>query len=563
VEADVLPQFTGDLMPLQFKSRIKHVSTKLLVLLLACLACGSAVLGYINIRLHRHDLEQVSLEQGTEISDFVRDNTYRSMMANDRRGLYEVIQAIGSHREIERIRIINHDGQVAFSSDSHEAAGSLIRRDSAQCVECHQGKTPPTTAQKRFRIYQAMGEGGSKHRVLGVIAPILNKPECSNAACHAHPASQRVLGILDSGISLEREDQSLAQSSMWIIVLLLGGAAGVGLLTWFAIRTVLHAPLKRLREGTQHLAEGELGYQIAVESVDELGDLAQAFNSMSSQLQSAQREITSWTHTLEHRVEQKTSELQNTQQQILQVERMIAIGKMSAVVAHEINNPLAGILTYAKLIKKWIQRGIRDEEQKQEAIESLDLIASESKRCGELLHNLLSFSRTSPMNLSLADLNQIVSRTIRLAEHKAEMSGIQLQVDLERTLPPLQCDSAQIEQVALALVINAIDAMPHGGNLWVSTRSVAAGKQIELLVRDDGVGIPPEVLPHIFDPFTTTKEVGKGVGLGLAVAKGIVERHEGHIEVSSELGVGTSFHIILPLRVEHPEIERAVASMNT
>jgi len=114
VEADVLPQFTGDLMPLQFKSRIKHVSTKLLVLLLACLACGSAVLGYINIRLHRHDLEQVSLEQGTEISDFVRDNTYRSMMANDRRGLYEVIQAIGSHREIERIRIINHDGQVAF-----------------------------------------------------------------------------------------------------------------------------------------------------------------------------------------------------------------------------------------------------------------------------------------------------------------------------------------------------------------------------------------------------------------------------------------------------------------
>jgi len=542
----------------QFQSRVKHVSTKLLVLLLTCLACGSALLGYINIRLHRHDLQQVSLEQAIEISDFVRDNTYRSMMANDRQGLHEAIQAIGNHKEIERIRIINQDGGVAFSSDTHET-GNLIPRGSAECVECHQGSDEPKpNLRNRFRIYETENQHGG-HRVLGVITPIVNKPECSNAACHAHPASRRILGILDTSISLQQEDASLAQSSLWIIVLLLGGAGVVGVFVWFAIRTVLHTPLKRLREGTEHLAEGELGYQIPVESADELGDLAKAFNSMSSQVQAAQREITSWTHTLEHRVEQKTNELQNTQQQMLQVERMIAIGKMSAVVAHEINNPLAGILTYAKLIEKWIQRGIRDEEQKQEAIESLDLIAAESKRCGELLHNLLSFSRTSPMNLSLTDLNIVIARTIRLAEHKAEMSGVLLQVDLDRTLPPLQCDAAQVEQVALAMVINAIDAMPHGGNLWVSTRLLNS-EQMELQVRDDGVGIPPEILPQIFDPFTTTKEVGKGVGLGLAVSKGIVERHGGHIEVASELGVGTTFRIILPVRAAQHEQEHAQAS---
>ncbi len=541
----------------QFQSRVKHVSTKLLVLLLICLACGSAVLGYVNIRLHRHDLDEVSLEQAIEISDFVRDNTSRSMMANDREGLHEAIQAIGNHREIERIRIINKGGQVAFSSNSREA-GIIIPMGNPQCIACHQGSGTPTL-RNRFRIYEAQDQDG-RHRVLGVITPIVNTPECSNADCHAHPATQQILGILDTGLSLKQADASLAQSSLWVVMLLLCGGACVALFVWIAIRTVLHAPLARLREGTEHLAQGELGYQIEVESADELGALAIAFNSMSSQLQAAQREITSWAHTLEHRVEQKTSELQNTQHQILQVERMIAIGKMSAVVAHEINNPLAGILTYAKLLKRWLERGLTGEDQKREAIESLELIASESKRCGELLQNLLSFSRTAPMNLSLSDLNMVIARTIRLAEHKAEMSGVLLQVDLDRNLPPLQCDSAQMEQVALAMVINAIDAMPHGGNLWVSTRKLPDGDQIELQVRDDGVGIPPEILPQIFDPFTTTKEVGKGVGLGLAVSKGIVERHGGHIEVASELGVGTTFRIILPLRANQSNQMHAQAS---
>jgi two-component system, NtrC family, sensor kinase len=541
--------------------RVKHVSTKLLVVLLVCLVCGSALLGYINIRLHRRDLEEISLEQAIAISDFVRDNTYRSMMANDRRGLHDAIDAIGHHIEIERIRILDHDGRVAFSSDAHEA-GTLIRHDGTECNGCHTGNQPPTL-QKRFRIYGARDEAGS-HRVLGVIAPIVNKPECSNAVCHAHPASQRVLGVLDTGVSLNRVDQSLAQSTWCVIALLFSGCAIIAVLLGVAIRSVLHTPLTRLREGTRHLTEGELGYQIPVQSSDELGELAEAFNALSSQLQAAQRENKSWMHTLEHRVEQKTSELQNTHQQMLRVERMVAIGKMSAVVAHEINNPLAGILTYAKLLKKWIARGFQSEQQRQEALESLDLIASESKRCGELLQNLLSFSRTSPMNLSLSDLNTVVARTIRLAEHKAEMGGVALQVGLDRTLPPMQCDSAQIEQVALALIINAIDAMPHGGNLWVSTRMLPDDR-VELQVRDDGVGIPPEILPRIFDPFTTTKEVGKGVGLGLAVSKGIVERHGGRIEVASDLGVGTTFRVILPLRVkqslvqEHEDL-RAAAS---
>jgi len=541
----------------QLESRIKHVSTKLLVLLLGCLACGSALLGYVNIRLHRHDLEQVSLEQATEISDFVRDTTHRSMMANDREGLHDVIKRIGSHKQGERIRVIDHDGRVKFSNQAGEA-GTLLSRNSAECLDCHR-EGEPVSERKSFRIYAANTSAG-RHRVLGVIAPILNEPECANAACHAHPASQRVLGILDTGLSLEREDASLARTTFLLTLLLLSGTGCVALIVWFAIRNVLHEPLCLLREGTEHLARGELGYQIPVESADELGALACAFNSMSRQLFDARREITNWMHTLEHRVDQKTSELQKTQQQMLQVERMIAIGKMSAVIAHEINNPLAGILTYAKLLKRWIAAGIQNDEQKQQAVESLDLIAIESKRCGELLQNLLSFSRTAPMNLSLQDLNCVVTRAIRLAEHKAEMASVALQLELARNLPPVQCDAAQIEQVALALIINALDAMPHGGNLWVSTRLLSGGDQVELQVRDDGMGIQAEILPRIFDPFTTTKEVGKGVGLGLAVSKGIVERHGGHIAVESQPGVGTTFRIMLPVRATSCEAVRTAAS---
>ena len=267
---------------------------------------------------------------------------------------------------------------------------------------------------------------------------------------------------------------------------------------------------------------------------------------MSSQLLEAHDEITAWTHTLEQRVDQKTGELLRAHEQMVQVEKMVAIGKLAAVVAHEINNPLSGILTYAKLMKKWIAQGIEKPERKQEVNECLDLVASESRRCGDLVKNLLTFSRTSPINLERTNINAVVDRCVRLIQHKSEMSAIQLETSLEETLPPTYCDGSQIEQVLLALSLNAIDAMPRGGSLWITTR-INSEAEIEIEVRDDGMGIPADVLPKIFEPFTTTKDVGKGVGLGLAISKGIVERHGGRIDVKSEIGRGTTFTVTLPL----------------
>jgi two-component system NtrC family sensor kinase len=183
---------------------------------------------------------------------------------------------------------------------------------------------------------------------------------------------------------------------------------------------------------------------------------------------------------------------------------------------------------------------------------SLDLIASESKRCGELVKNLLSFSRVTPMNLEWCDLNQVIDRCMRLVQHKMDMATIQLSLSLGEEIPQVRCDPNQIEQVVLALVINAIDAMPQGGNLSITTRRDSASI-VEFMICDDGVGISEEHLAHIFEPFYTTKESG-GSGLGLAISQNIVERHGGSIAVESRVGQGTTFKILLPVDSQRPSL---------
>jgi len=287
--------------------------------------------------------------------------------------------------------------------------------------------------------------------------------------------------------------------------------------------------------------------------------LASSFNAMSRQLREARNEVNAWARTLEDRVEQKTHELTGAHEEMSRVERMASIGKLAAVVAHEINNPLAGILTYAKLLKK---RESKAQTGDRENIEMFDLIESESRRCGEIVRNLMTFGRPSSMNYEPADLNSILDRCKRLVNHQLELKNIEVQLNLAGDLAPVRCDPGQIEQVLLALVMNAIDAMPDGGRLTLGTRKAASGTDVQLEVRDDGVGMPPEILKNMFEPFFTTKERGRGLGLGLAISRQIVERHQGRIEVKSEPGRGTVFTITLPMQAKHVQVAppAAVAS---
>ena len=528
----------------RWKTLTHRLSAKLITLLLASMLIIFALLGYLNIRLQRQHLEAAALTSAERVSDVIRRSANYYMLRNDREGLYHMIQTVADEPGMVKVRIFDKEGRITYSTNIGEVS-RIVDKSAEACYGCHAQSQPLARLNRpdRFRIYR----NGGGYRVLGIITPIENQPLCSNAACHAHPASQQVLGVLDTNLSLAKADAQLAESNVRTIAYTIAAMLIVAGLSWLFIMRFVGAPIKVLTKGTERLAHGDLGYQIEVQSQDEVGDLARSFNGMSLQLRAANEEIVAWAKTLEDRVEQKTSELKKAHEHMLLVEKMASVGKMAAVVAHEINNPLAGILTYAKLLRKWLDRGEMKGEKLKEAGECLDLISVESRRCGDIVRNLLTFSRTAPMNVETTEVNTIVDRALRLVDHQLEMAAIQLQLDLDRGLPKVQCDSAQIEQVLLALIMNAIDAMPHGGNLWVQTRLTAAHDGVEIEIRDDGCGISPELLPHIFEPFQTTKEKGRGVGLGLAISQGIIERHHGHIEVESELGKGTKFTVSLPV----------------
>jgi two-component system NtrC family sensor kinase len=402
-------------------------------------------------------------------------------------------------------------------------------------------------------------------RSLSIVTPIPNEPSCSQAACHAHPESEKILGVLEVEVKLDAVDAELASMQQVVVARLLIELVIICALIIVFTQTFIRRPIQQLIASTKEISIMNLDAPIRVSSGSaEISDLARSFDAMRVRLKAAISEINEFTQKLETKVEARTRELQVAHQKLMQSDRLASLGQLSASVAHEINNPVAGILNLSMLLQRILKDDGVPPERLADFKRYLSQITNETSRVGRIVSDLLAFSRRPAPHRSEADLNGIIQNTLSLIAHKLKLNNVEVRLELDNALPHVQCDRSQIQQAVLNLVLNASEAMQgKPAPLLVVATGRGAGATAWFRVTDNGEGMPPEVQKKIFDPFFTTKPEGKGVGLGLAVTYGIIHSHGGEIEVKSAPGQGTSFTVTLPLQspqtAPSPRVEEPAA----
>jgi two-component system NtrC family sensor kinase len=596
------------------------------------------IFSYFNIQSEKKSLLTEVERHAHQFSNHLKSDTEYDMMHNDRERIHDGIRRVGSQESIDRIRVFNKSGEVIYSSDKSEI-GSMVDQKAESCYLCHSAGEPLEHLEMddRTRIFRPTPDSP---RLLGIINPIYNSESCWTAACHAHPESQTVLGVLDVTMPLTEVDRNIRRSEMAVVILAVSAIIILSVIVGYLVQRWITRPVQDLLTATRQVAGGNLAYRVEVKQEDELGMLAKSFNGMTDKLAQARL-------------------------QLFQSDKLASLGRLAAGVAHEINNPLTAVLTYSSYLLK------RSEGQT-ETSKDLQVIVSETIRCREIVKSLLDFARQTVPKKRKANINEIIARAITVTENQLSMRQVELVLDLDTALPKATVDANQIQQVFINLIVNAsdaigkndgaikitskvtslsptailqikralcpkrhdlvdrkvqIDAKPaismrfrkkketglihlnamYGSNNHRLNGMPAIGKGVELMcpdcstslivddelcpecgspiyayevplkglvqgclsdgcgwhrweqvdsawndeyvevrVTDDGCGIPQSQLPKLFEPFATTKGQ-KGTGLGLAVTWGIIDNHNGTITVESEVGVGTSFIIRIPV----------------
>ena len=508
---------------------------------------GMLVFTLLVMRQQRGELFDSAANHVLQLSEVIARSTRFAMLQNQPTYVDRIIHDVANQGRIDRVRILSRDGRIIHSTHQPEI-GTSVDRNAEACVNCHRGDQPLRQLPRSERTWTFTAADG--RRMLGSMEVIRNEPSCYTASCHQHSSETSVLGVLDIVYSLDE-----VEKMQRVHVLVVGGlsilfALGVGVIASLLVRRLISVPLDDLGAGAKRLASGDLEHPIPVRSADELGQLAGSFNAMTAALKKSEQQLREWARTLEEKVEARTRELRIAQAETLRGEKLASVGLLAAGIAHELNNPLTGVLTFSHLVREKMPEGSPEAED-------MDLVIRETRRCASIIRRLLDFAREKAPEKKYVDLNQVIEDTVSIVDVQARVRDIEIRLDLDRELPKVWADGDLVKQVVMNMLVNSQQAIDGGGSITVQSRrckearsaepGAAAVPMVELAITDTGCGIPEKDLRRIFDPFFTSKEVGKGTGLGLSVSHGIVAAHGGSIEVQSKVGEGSTFRVYLPI----------------
>ncbi|MDZ4184504.1 MAG: ATP-binding protein [Desulfuromonadales bacterium] len=480
----------------------KSLIVRVILLNILLMAVGIGIFTLVNVRREQVHLIESNQVTANLLLATIEKSIFTAMKNGDSPQVQQIIEVVGKGDRLLNLRIFHPDGTILKSANPHEIGRQVNLAD--------------------FNVFQE-GRSEATFRVNGRDAMTVIRPILTDERCYlCHGVGRRVVGVLNMNfdltetIQLLHESANVAFSSMLILISLF--SLGI---TFILLRFV-RQPIQEMAAQMAKVENGDLSVRLTPRNRDEMGQLMGSFNSMVDNLEQTKIELEKYHY-----------------QQMERADRLAAVGEMSTGIAHEIKNPLACISGAISVLAD--DYGVNDPRR-----EVVTKVLEQISRLDKTATDLLAFGKPGTPEFSYVDINELLKKTLFFVAQHPEARNVERILELTRELPPVWIDIKQIQQVFFNIIINAIQAMPEGGTLTLTTDSVQRdeGEFVRVTIRDTGKGIEAEVLAKIFVPFFTTKM--QGTGLGLPICRQLVEHNHGSIEVESSCQQGTTFSILLP-----------------